>query len=109
VRQPWIGKALRRCRRRQRRARPAPAGATPARAREERVSEQGNRIDVYLLRGFLKRALEDDAVADAVNELLFKHVVADRYHPSVIAESLPSLHRGDARRRDARGLAGRGG
>jgi len=54
------------------------------------VSEQGNRIDVALLRGFLKRALEDDAVADAVNELLFEHVVAGRYHPSVVAESLPS-------------------
>ena len=54
------------------------------------MSEQGNRIDVALLRGFLKRALEDDAVADAVNELLFEHVVAGRYHPSVVAESLPS-------------------
>jgi hypothetical protein len=57
---------------------------------EERVSEQGNRIDVGLLRGFLKRALADDAVADPVNELLFEHVVAGRYHPSVIAETLPS-------------------
>lgn len=54
------------------------------------MSEQGNRIDVALLRGFLKRALEDDAVADAVNELLFEHVVAGRYHPSVVAETLPS-------------------
>jgi hypothetical protein len=43
-----------------------------------------------MLRGFLKRALEDDAVADPVNELLFEHVVAGRYHPSVVAESLPS-------------------
>ncbi|HEX3563226.1 MAG TPA: hypothetical protein VHU24_10345 [Solirubrobacterales bacterium] len=58
--------------------------------RSERVSEQGNRIDVALLRGFLKRALADDAVADPVNELLFEHVVAGRFHPSVIAETLPS-------------------
>jgi hypothetical protein len=59
--------------------------------REERVTEQGNRIDAALLRAFLKRALEDDAVADAVNELLFEHVVAGRYHPSVVAETLPSF------------------
>jgi hypothetical protein len=58
--------------------------------RSERVSEQGNRIDVALLRGFLKRTLHDDAVADPVNELLFDHVVAGRFHPSVIAETLPS-------------------
>ena len=47
-------------------------------------------IDVGLLRGFLKRALTADADADAVNDLLFEHIVAGRYHPSVIAESLPS-------------------
>lgn len=58
--------------------------------RPQRVTERGNRIDVAMLRGFLKRALEDDAVADAVNELLFEHVVAGRFHPSVIAENLPS-------------------
>ncbi len=57
---------------------------------EERVSEQGNRIEVAMLRGFLKRALADDAVADAVNELLFEHAVAGRFHPSVVAETLPS-------------------
>ncbi|HXV05725.1 MAG TPA: hypothetical protein VFP23_07495 [Solirubrobacterales bacterium] len=55
---------------------------------EMRTTEQGNAIDVALLRGFLKRALEDDAVADAVNELLFEHVVAGHFHPSVVAESL---------------------
>lgn len=54
------------------------------------MTERGNRIDVAVLRGFLKRALEDDAVADAVNELLFDHVVAGHYHPSVLAERLPS-------------------
>ncbi len=43
-----------------------------------------------LLRGFLKRALEDDAVADPVNDLLFEHVVAGRFHPSVVAETFPA-------------------
>lgn len=80
---------VRRCRRRREGHRqPTPA---PTRAREERVSEQGNRIDVAVLRAFLRRTLGDDAVADPVNELLFEHVVAGRYHPSVIAESLPSF------------------
>lgn len=82
-----VRKAVQRCRRRRRGRRPRSA---PTRPREERVTEQGNRIDVAALRGFLKRALEDDAVADPVNELLFEHVVAGRYHPSVVAESLPS-------------------
>lgn len=58
---------------------------------EERATEQGNRIDVAVLRAFLKRTLSDDALADPVNELLFEHVVAGRYHPSVIAESLPAF------------------
>lgn len=61
-----------------------------------------------LLRGFLRRALEDDAVADAVNDLLFEHVVAGRYHRSVIAESLPSYIEellGTARREDWQAVA----
>jgi hypothetical protein len=44
-----------------------------------------------MLRGFLKRALEDEVVSDPVNDLLFEHVVAGRYHPSVVAENLPSF------------------
>lgn len=55
-----------------------------------RRTEQGNVIDVALIRGFLKRTLQDDAVADPVNDLLFEHVVAGRFHPSVVAETLPS-------------------
>jgi hypothetical protein len=83
-----VGKTLRRCRRRpQARRRP---GSAPALAHEERATEQGNKIDVAVLRGFLKRALVDDALVDPVQELLFEHVVAGRYHPSVVAESLPS-------------------
>lgn len=58
-------------------------------AAPRRRTEQGSVIDVVLIRGFLKRALEDDAVADPVNDLLFDHVVAGRFHPSVVVESLP--------------------
>lgn len=54
------------------------------------MTEQGNRIDVAVLRAFLKRTLGDDALADPVNELLFEHIVAGRYHPSVVAETLSS-------------------
>lgn len=58
---------------------------------EERRTEQGDAIDVALLRDFLKRALGDDAVADKVDGLLFDHVAEGRYHPSVIAETLPGF------------------
>ncbi len=57
----------------------------------QRRTEQGDTIDAALLRGFLKRALADDAIADKVDELLFAHVVEGRYHPSVVAETLPGL------------------
>lgn len=83
-----VRKAVRRCRSRRRGRRPPTP--PPAQAREERETEQGNRIDVAMLRGFLKRALEDDAVADPVNELLFECVVVGHLHSSVIAETLPS-------------------
>lgn len=98
-------RALRGCRRRRPRSRPAaPAHPAP----EQRVTEQGNRIDVAMLRGYLKRALEDDAVADPVNDLLFEHVVAGRYHRSVVAESLPGcIHEilGAATREDWQAVA----
>lgn len=55
---------------------------------ETRTTEQGNEIEVAMIRGFLKRTLSDDAVVDGVNDLLFTHVVEGRYHPSVVAESL---------------------
>ena len=54
------------------------------------MTEQGNRIDIAVLRSFLKRALEDDALADPVNELLFEYVVVGHLHRSVVAETLPS-------------------
>jgi hypothetical protein len=75
---------LRICRRLRRRG--APQKAPPPPVRE---TEQGGKIEVALLRAFLKRTLEDDAVADRVNDLLFEHVVGGRFHPSVVAESLP--------------------
>jgi len=57
----------------------------------QRTTEQGDTVDVALLRGFLRRALADDAVADRVDELLFEHVVEGRFHPSVVTETLPGL------------------
>jgi len=101
-----LAKSVQRCRgRRQGRRRPAPP---PAPVREERSTEHGNRIAVVLLRGFLKHALKDDAVADPVNELIFEHVVAGRHHPSVLAESLPAYIAeilGAARREDWQAVA----
>ena len=87
MRRTGVRETVRRCRRRRRgRRSPTP----PARSSEDRETEQGNRIDVAMLRGFLKRALEDDAVADPVNELLFEYVVVGHLHSSVVAETLPS-------------------
>jgi hypothetical protein len=54
----------------------------------ERRTASGEGIDTALLRGFLKRALGDDALVDRVNDLLFDHVVGGRCHPSVVAEEL---------------------
>ncbi len=60
-------------------------------AEEQRRTEQGEPIGVPALRCFLMRTLADDALADKVNALLFEHVVEGRYHPSVVAESLPGF------------------
>ena len=70
---------LRFCRRE--RSRPRQEPSAPG-GLGHRVTEQGNTIDVAILRGFLKRALEDDALAAAVNDLLFEHVVAGRTTPA---------------------------
>lgn len=106
MRTTGVRETVRRCRRQRRgRRRPTPP---PARAREDRETEQGNRIDVAMLRGFLKRALEDDAVADPVNELLFEYVVVGHLHASVVAETLPSyIHEilGAATREDWQAVA----
>lgn len=59
--------------------------ATPT---TERRTASGEQIDPALLRGFLRRALADDALAEQVNDLLFEHVVERRHHPSVVAEEL---------------------
>lgn len=55
---------------------------------EVRTTEQGNTFEVAAIRAFLIRVLADDLLADEVNDLLFEHVVAGRYHRSVVAESL---------------------
>jgi hypothetical protein len=94
---------LRECRHRHRRAAVAPAPPP-----EQRITEHGSKIDVALLQGFLKRALEDNAVVDPVNDLLFEHIVAGRFHPSVVAETLPSyIHEilNTARREDWQAVA----
>jgi hypothetical protein len=69
--------------------RPAPSGEAAQKPPELKITEQGSKVEVATIRGFLKRTLGDDAVADIVNDLLFEHVVAGRFHPSVVAESLP--------------------
>ena len=84
-----VGRTVRRCRRRRRTRRRQPTPA-PTPVCEERVTEQGNRIDITVLRAFLKRSLGDDAIADPVNELLFEYVVVGHLHRSVVAETLPS-------------------
>jgi hypothetical protein len=57
-------------------------------ATDKRISEQGNTFDASLIRDFIVAALDHDAASDAVTDLLFEHVVAGRYHPSVVADSL---------------------
>lgn len=69
--------------------RPEPGTEAAPKPPEVKITEQGSKVEVAMIRGFLKRALGDDAVADVVNDLLFEHVVAGRFHPSVVAESLP--------------------
>lgn len=53
-----------------------------------RRTESGELIDVTMLRGFARAALEHDAVCDEVHAMLFAHVVNGSCHRSVIAESL---------------------
>lgn len=54
-----------------------------------RESEYGSRINITLIRAFLRSALGNDAVADKVNDLIFAHVAGGGYHRTVVAESLP--------------------
>jgi hypothetical protein len=56
---------------------------------EARRESEAAGLDADLVRGFLTRALSHDAIDDAVTEMLFEHIVEGRYHPSVIASSLP--------------------
>jgi hypothetical protein len=56
---------------------------------EVRESEYGSKIDVTLLRAFLRSALGDDAVVDKVNNLIFDAVAGGMYHRTVVAASLP--------------------
>jgi hypothetical protein len=58
---------------------------------EKRTSEQGNEFNVTIIRAFLLEALSHDAVTDAVEAMLFEHIVEGRLHPSVITENLRPL------------------
>jgi len=58
---------------------------------EVRESEYGSKIDVTLIRAFLRSALGDDAVVDKVNSLIFDHVAGGMYHRTVVASSLPGF------------------
>jgi len=58
---------------------------------EHRTSEQGNAFDAAILRDFIRHALNHDAIADAVHDLLYDHVARRRYHPSVVTASLRPL------------------
>src|ERR1700742_4231044 len=54
----------------------------------ERIGDRGGRFDAELVRAFILTALDHDAARDAVDELLFDHVVAGRFHSSTVAASL---------------------
>lgn len=58
---------------------------------EQRLTEQGERIDAELLRDFVHRALAHDAVADPVFELLYAHVADGQLDASLVAASLKPL------------------
>lgn len=62
--------------------------AWPTATEPERRTASGEEIGTALLRGFLKRALGDEALVGQVNDLLFDHLVGGRCHPSVVAEEL---------------------
>lgn len=71
---------------------PAQARPNTAEPRPEvRESEYGGKIDVNLIRAFLRSALGDDAVVDKVNSLIFDHVAGGMYHRTVVAGSLPGF------------------
>lgn len=73
------------------RRRQSPSPPPPAPVSEVRQSEHGNKIEVAAIRSFLRSALGDDTVVDAVNELIFEHVVGGRFHRTVVVSSLPAF------------------
>lgn len=69
-----------------------PTTTTPATAnREVRENEYGNKIGVAEIRDFLRAALGHDTTVEKVNELILDHVVDGRFHPTVVASSLPGI------------------
>jgi hypothetical protein len=68
-----------------------PARRRPNTANRRPRSENpstGSKIDVTLIRAFLRSALGDDAVVDKVNSLICDHVAGSIYHRTVVASSL---------------------
>jgi len=57
-------------------------------ASNTRISEQGNTFSSEQIQGFILAALANNAVVDEINDLLFKHIVQGKLHPSVLTESL---------------------
>jgi hypothetical protein len=60
-------------------------------ATEKRTSEQGDVFGAAVLREFLLAALEHDAVTDRVHDLIYEHVVEQKYHPAFVASSLEPI------------------
>jgi hypothetical protein len=70
-----------------------PADETPRRTSEAvRESEYGSRINITLIRAFLRSALGDDAVADKVNDLIFAHVAGGHVPPHRRRRITPRFH-----------------
>lgn len=68
---------------------PGPRSSPAEPPPEVRESEYGSKIDVTLIRAFLRSALGADAVVDKVNNLIFDAVAGGMYHRTVVAASLP--------------------
>ncbi len=54
----------------------------------QRISDRGECFDAELVREFIVAALGHDAAQDAVDEVIFDHVVAGLGNPAAVAASL---------------------
>lgn len=58
---------------------------------EQRTISPGDTITGSLLRDYILRALQHDAIRDELNELLFDHVAKASLKPEALAASLKPL------------------